>query len=273
MSWLARFFRRTAPPVVNISAMKITPERLASLRESDQFIVSFPRSGNTWTRHLLYEVILQQHPELPAPGDAFALLPTMHKNDADDPAMEKFGLKTRILKSHNIRDIAGRRMVYLFRMPGDSLVSFFHHCKRNAKKRGLAFDQTIEDFCRQTVPEWCEHMELGLKQAAEFPTRTLLLAYETLHRNTPGSLRGVLDFLGLAASEEEMARAVERASLNRQQPNEANRTGTAGGANGLSKGRVGSSIDELSPEVLAEIDRVARPLYERAFAASFQTGG
>jgi hypothetical protein len=36
---------------------------------------------------------------------------------------------------------------------------------------------------------------------------------------------------------------------------------------------VGSSIDELSPEVLAEIDRVARPLYERAFAASFQTGG
>jgi hypothetical protein len=268
MNIVPRFF---CPPKKNRSRVHLmccAPERKAALRENDQFIVSFPRSGNTWMRILLREVIILQRPDLPPPRNLNVLLPTMHKPGPDDGGEAAFGLKTRIFKSHNIPDVFGRRMVYLFREPGDSLVSFFHFRHREAEKVGKPFEQSIDGFCRRIAPKWCEHLTLGLEQAERHPDRTLLLAYETLHANTANALRAAVDFLGIPASDGQIADGVERASFQHLRAREEKRTEGKGSLFFFRKGRIGSSAEELLVETIEFIARRAGPLYQRALAAS-----
>lgn len=271
MNWLSRILSGRKSPG-GVAAMAIPAERWESLRPSDQFVVSYPRSGNTWLRYLLREVIVLQHPELPAPADLEALLPTVHVAAPDDPAQEAFGLRTRLLKSHNIADLSGRRMVYIFREPADALVSFYHHRRRKLARKGVELEETLDGFCQRRVPVWCEHVRLGLEQHGAFPGDTLLLAYEDLHARTQAALRGVVDFLGLPASDAQLAEAIERNRFERLRSKEEQKAAppasSAPGEFFFRKGRVGGGGEELCAESVRLLERAARPLYRRAAEAA-----
>ena len=114
--------RRSPSPRLGMASMPIAPEVLADLRDGDRFLVSFPRSGNTWLRHLLQELIILRRPDQPRPIDLETLQPSVHRGAIDRPATAAFNLPWRLLKSHNIRDLRGHQIIYLFRQPADALV-------------------------------------------------------------------------------------------------------------------------------------------------------
>jgi len=250
--------------------MPISPAVLADLRDSDRFLVSFPRSGNTWLRHLLQELIILRRPDQPRPPDLESLQPSIHRGAIERPATAAFNLPWRLLKSHNIRDLRGRRMIYLFRRPADALVSLFH---LRTRKRDLPAHTSLEEFCREALPDWCEHMRLGLEHFAAFPGRTHLIAYEQLKADAPATLWRVARFVGLETSDGVIAAAVEACEFEHLRAREQGRKPLIAAKGFFRKGTVGGGAEELDPELLEEIERVAGGLYRDAFDRAQQSRG
>src|ERR1700679_2893267 len=96
--------------------------------DDDVFLVSFPKSGNTWTRFLVANLVF---PEQRADfGNIHDLVP-------DPGATTKRRLhnmpRPRIIKSHECFDPRYPRVIYIVRDPRDVAVSQYHYhrkCKR-----------------------------------------------------------------------------------------------------------------------------------------------
>ena len=104
----------------------------------DVFLVSYPRSGNTWTRFLIGNLIYQDEPVTFA--NIESRLPEIYFNP--DRVLRRLP-RPRILKSHECFQPHYRRIIYIVRDPRDVAVSFYHH---HIKAGNIAEDYPIADF-------------------------------------------------------------------------------------------------------------------------------
>src|SRR5437867_3457149 len=106
--------------------------RSLAVYPDDAFIVSYPRSGNTWTRFLVANLV---HPEQQI---TFA---NIERLIPDCEAMSSRYMRRvprpRIIKSHQCFDPRYKRVVYMARDPRDVVVSQYHF----QRKRNLIADQ------------------------------------------------------------------------------------------------------------------------------------
>jgi hypothetical protein len=179
----------------------------------DTFLVSYPKSGNTWVRFLLANLI---HPNetvgfsninrlLPAPG-----------------VLSKRFLKSlprpRILKSHEPFDVRFKKVIYLVRDPRDVAVSEYHF---DLKKRYIEPDVTLEQFVKRFIAgttssygSWWEHTASWIGARYGNPG-FLLVRYEDLLSDSIGETAKIAEFLGIQADRERLQAAVERSSADR----------------------------------------------------------
>ena len=179
----------------------------------DTFLVSYPKSGNTWVRFLLANL---KYPNetvgfaninrlLPAPG-----------------VLSKRFLRTlprpRILKSHEPFDVRFRKVIYLVRDPRDVAVSEYHF---DLKKRYIEADVTLEQFVKRFIAgetssygSWWEHAASWIAARHGNPA-FLLVRYEDLLSDSIGETAKIAEFLGIQADPERLQAAVERSSADR----------------------------------------------------------
>ena len=188
------------------------PARSLLILPDDIFLVSFPKSGNTWTRFLLANL---RFPDQPANFENInRLIP-----DPEGTAKRDFDRmpRPRIIKSHECFDPRYPRVVYIVRDPRDVVVSQYHY---HRKLRKIGDDSPIEKFVtRFLAGETCPHGSWGQNIAtwlytSEGSPRFLLLRYEDLVADTARELAKVVEFLHLTASPELIAQAVERSSAD-----------------------------------------------------------
>lgn len=251
----------------DITDMQIPGERLRALREDDRFIVSYPRSGNRWLRMMLRDVIVAGGPDIPAPSGLSAFIPDLHQCDPGGPVLEQFGVKARILKSHNLRVIEGRPMIYLFRRAADALISLYYFRLKHQPARSGESTPSAEEFCRRATPGWIEHLTLALRARDGCPTRTCFIAYEALHAAPVAALCRAVNFLGIDAGEDVVRTVIERNTFERSRADVGNGAGPGTGPI-LRKGRVGSASEDLRAESVQEIERNTAALYEAALVAA-----
>ena len=256
-------------PKLGPAYQPIPEDRLRDLRDTDVFLVSFPRSGNTWVRHLLRDVIASAKPELPVPEKLGALMPIVHHSPPDHQALTDFEVPCRIFKSHNIASLRGRKMIYLFRRPEDALVSFFHFQSELGDGAAGTWNLKIDDFCVRAIPLWLEHMQYGLEQQQKFPERTFLACYEDLVATGPQLLRPLVDFIGLLASDETLEAVYAKNTIQHLRETAANYINKADRF--FRKGRVGSACEELKPSTLALIEKRAGSVYRQLQTLATQT--
>ncbi len=262
MSFRDRLSFTKRRPAKDVAGMPIPEERLRALRESDQFLVSYPRSGNTWVRCLLSDIISVGYRELGIQGDADALVPRLHRRDVEFLVPPE-GIP-RIFKSHNLRDLKGRRMVYLFRNPADSLISYFHFmtgqdalCERDRREP--------DEICLWLLPTWLAHVRLALDYRDAYPQDIHFVSYERLLHDGTEALRGVARFLGLSASNETLRSALDRNALSTL--HSTAQVESAGSRHVFfGKGRRGSIREGLRKRTIRKIEAVGKPLYETAAA-------
>ncbi|HKV38100.1 MAG TPA: sulfotransferase domain-containing protein, partial [Blastocatellia bacterium] len=101
------------------------PLRAHEVWPDDIFLVSFPKSGNTWTRFLAGNLI---NPDQPA---SFVNIERAIP-DIAGLARKDFRLvaRPRIIKSHDCFDPRYRRVVYIVRDPRDVAVSSYYYAKK-----------------------------------------------------------------------------------------------------------------------------------------------
>jgi hypothetical protein len=163
----------------------------------DVFIVSYPKSGNTWTRFLVAN-LAYPHEQV-----NFA---SINRLIPDPEALSKREMirlpRPRYIKSHQYFDPRYQKIIYVVRDPRDVALSQYHfHRKRRLVEDGTPIEQFITRFVAgSTSPyaSWGENVTGWLATRHGTPG-FLLLRYEDLMAQPIEELTKLALFLGIEA--------------------------------------------------------------------------
>jgi Sulfotransferase domain len=200
--------------VSDVFFRKLRIERDITIFPDDVFLTSYPRSGNTWTRFLVGNLVHTE--ESVTFLNVERLVPDMYKHS--DRYMRNLP-RPRMLKSHEVFDPRYKRVIYIVRDPRDVAVSQYHW---EMKQKSVQDECPIEQF----VPRWIEGIywdrlaNWGDHVTSWLSTRQgrdsfVVLRYEDLLANAQAELIKVARLLGIEPSPERLARAVELSSADR----------------------------------------------------------
>ena len=189
--------------------------RLEVFPDEDIMITSYPRSGNTWVRFLLANLIANSGQAIDFPAME-KIIPDVNKsskwvNLSERPATG------RLIKSHIPYDPAFKRVIYIVRDGRDVKVSYYHyHCPHN-------FQDTFLEFLQRDVwpGPWHEHVASWLDHANDISL--LLVRYEDMLTQPEEQLRRMAEFARLPTDKERIAQAVTHSSFTSLQSIEQER--------------------------------------------------
>jgi hypothetical protein len=189
--------------------------RNLAIYPDDTWIVSYPRSGNTWTRFLIANLI---HPEQPVTfADIERLIPDC---EAMSSRFVKRVPRPRIIKSHEYFDPRYKRVIYIVRDPRDVALSYYDFSRKYRQiDDSFPLTRFVSDFVAGRLLSF-DWGTWGENVASWFYTRGgrpdfLLLRYEDMLGDTQHELSKLARFLGIDPTLERLATAVERSSAEK----------------------------------------------------------
>ena len=195
----------------------LTELRARDLTAADRVLVSYPRSGTTWVRFLLFELVTGAEAEF---GGVGGRIPYVGRHRRTPPSLALGG---RLVFTHDPPTRNGSpSVVYLARDPRSVVLSEYRWQQRRRVAPG-PFDAFVRDFVDgRTNPwgSWDAHVSAWLTGPAATEGRCLLVRFEDLRADTVGQLRRLADFLAIEASDEAIARAVDHNALGRMREKE-----------------------------------------------------
>jgi len=194
--------------------------RAATVFPDDVFLTSYPRSGNTWARFLIANLLYPQE------ATTFRNIESRVAEIYFNPDHRLRRLRRpRVLKSHEAFDPNYPRVIYVVRDPRDVAVSLYHHAM---KWRNISENYPLEEFVPRFVAaeferpsgSWGDNAGswLAMRQGS---STFLLLRYEDMLAEPSAELRTIVTFLksrGFATlddTNENLARVVELSSVER----------------------------------------------------------
>lgn len=176
----------------------------------DTFIISYPKSGSTWTRFLIANLVY------PNENVSFANLDHILPATAVSSRRAlKNARRPRFIKTHNYYDHRYRKVVYVVRDPRDVVLSEYRFNLKTGKiDDGYPMERFVERFVNGQIGNygsWKENVGSWLATRGDRPN-FLLLRYEDMVADTARELAKVAAFLDIDAAPEGIARAVERSS-------------------------------------------------------------
>jgi hypothetical protein len=190
------------------------PGRNVAVYSDDIFLVSYPKSGNTWTRFLIANLAYpEQNPDF---SNINSLLPDPEAMSARDL---KYAVRPRIIKSHQYFDPRYQKVIYIVRDPRDVVLSEYYF---DIKRGAIADDFPLQQFVSRFVCGELNHPygTWGENAASWFYTRCgdprfLLVKYEALHSQPMDEMGRIANFIDIPARPEKLAFAVEQSSADR----------------------------------------------------------
>lgn len=189
--------------------------RQVAVRPDDTFIVSYPRSGNTWTRFLIANLL---HPDQPV---SFATIERLIPDaEAQSSRFIKRVPSPRVIKSHQYFDHRYPKVLYITRDPRDVVLSYYNFSR---KYRQIADDFPLQEYVHNFVAgalnssdwgTWAENVGTWVA-ARNGRTTFLLLRYEDLIEHTEAELSKVARFFNVDADPEKLRKAIENSSAER----------------------------------------------------------
>ncbi|MGA7219795.1 MAG: sulfotransferase domain-containing protein [Candidatus Sulfotelmatobacter sp.] len=252
-----------------------------SLNDKDVFFASFERSGNTWLRFVLMEILTKDNAGF---LNVNQTLPELGTHVPMKPALPNGG---RLIKTHYQYRPVYKRAIYLMRDLRDVMLSNWARDKEMGFSQyfdqGKGMDGYVENFLKGKVTRfgsWQSHINSWLDCPLAGNGNLLVVRYEDLRKDTETGLMEMLDFLGIEGDPDRVRSAVENNSLSnmREKEEKAKNSGATLGKGTLLRkhnlnredarfvrsGSMGGWREKLSPEQIAMVDRYALEALERA---------
>jgi hypothetical protein len=180
----------------------------------DTFVVSYPRSGNTWTRFLIANLV---H------ADKDVSFSNIEKLIPDTSSQSNRALKRtprpRIIKTHEYFDHRYPKIIYIVRDPRDVALSYYDFQRKYMQiDDQYPLERYVDDFVTGKLISiswgtWAENVASWTFTRGK-KTNFLLLRYEDMMRNTASELARIAEFLGIVPSPERLRRAIDRSSAD-----------------------------------------------------------
>jgi hypothetical protein len=192
------------------------PGRMLDVFPDDTFLVSYPKSGNTWIRFLLANLVYPE--KRPDFTNINVLVP-------DYEAHSKRSLnrmpRPRTLKSHQYFDPRYGKVLYIVRDPRDVLLAEYHFgIKQRLHGEDYPLDQYVPRFLAgktgHSYGSWFDHVSSWYFTRRNDP-RFLLIRYESLHSDPIPTLARIAEFLNVPSDLERLTFAHEHSTAKRMQ--------------------------------------------------------
>jgi hypothetical protein len=178
--------------------------------KDDLFIVSYPKSGNTWIRFLIGNILYRDEPvdfsnvETKVP-DIYA-----HSN-----AILMNAPRPRALKSHEYFDPRYKKVIYVVRDPRDVVLSYFHFAiKRGEVPEDYPISQFVWRFINGKLDRfgsWYENVASWLYTRGGEDS-FLMIRYEDILDDARRELRKIAEFTGAETDNDCLDRAIRLSS-------------------------------------------------------------
>lgn len=231
----------------------------------DVFLGEYPKSGKTWLRFLLFEVLTGRP----------ATWADVNRVIIDRPYAEPvFPNGGRVIPTHEPYRSQYKKAVYLVRDARDVVLSEYAYEKALGLFTG-DLDAFIEAFLRGTVNQygnWFRHVDSWLDAAADGRVLLHLVKYDEMRREPEATLAGIVKFLGADADAPRIHDAVQNNSIEKMRAKEdaARQATPASGKKPLRtmdsssennrfvrEGKVGGWRERLSPAQIQRIEQQA----------------
>jgi len=180
---------------------------MPNLTEQDVFLVSYPRSGNTWVRFLIANVIKPANFGI----DFHNVQEFVPELGRDNDVISRL-TPPRVIKSHALYQPSFPKVIYLVRDGRDVCVSYYYY-----RLKLLKDGTSLSEFLRQEdhyPSSWAEHIQSWYESGLQ-RSNILFIRYEELLMDPENELSRMLDFVGIEVSREIINKAVEDSKFDR----------------------------------------------------------
>lgn len=242
--------------------------RQVEVREDDIFIVSYPKSGNTWMRFLLANLLNS------GTDVGFDNIETLAPDIYAHPNRRlNLMMGPRLLKSHEYFDPRYRNVIYIVRDPRDVAVSYWNH---HIKFGIISSSDSKSDFIDRYIAgeldpfgTWAEHVG-GWLGAREMDKHFLLIHYEDMLSDPLSGAERIARHLSLPLTHEEVIAAMESSSFKKMKHDEQRQgklwlpiQNTSSDLPFVRKGLAQQWKDDLDPHLVDRITDRFRPQMQR----------
>jgi hypothetical protein len=179
----------------------------------DTFVVSYPRSGNTWTRFLIANLVFSDK------DVGFANIEKLIPDTLQSNRVLKRTPRPRFIKSHEYLDLRYPKTIYVVRDPRDVTLSSYNFRRKYREiEDTLPLERFVEDFIAGRPASgwgtWAENVASWI-YARGGHEGFLLLRYEDMIKDTTAELARIANFLGISPEPARLQQAIERSSADR----------------------------------------------------------
>jgi len=222
------------------------------------FVASYPRSGSTWLRFVLTEVLTGQPSTFPSVNRAIPQV-GYHAQALRLPGGGRF------IKTHESYRQEYRRAVCLVRDPRDTLLSEYAF----QQALGLVhcdLDTYITQFLQGLVNgngAWQVNVASWLDAAASNP-EILVVRFEDLRRNPEDAVKSILDYLGAVVDPDSIRSSIQNNTADKMRAKELSTPQKSSkGGRFVRGGIVGGWRENLDENQLLRIERHAGDCMKR----------
>ena len=241
-------------------------EKAFVVMDEDVFVVTFPRSGTTWTEQMVHLLVHNGEQGEQRLTDAVPWLETLPHRSSDMTEFLKTMRGRRLFTSHLPYPLMPRaenttaKYVYVARNPKDVATSFYFHDQSKGGYEGT-WEEHFQLFLDGglTFGSYFDHV-LPWWEASQRDKNILFLKYENMKSAHPGNVAKIASFLDLQADSQLIDRVVALSSFKSMSSGESTNFNWIPQREGVPthfrKGDIGDWRNQFSAEQSQQLDTI-----------------